>query len=230
MLGIKFLNTSLNFYKGYKVKIVSNFKDYYDYLTNYYGVDNHIVYNRNNKLVQVQADNNIYNTNSWLDSYGLFIDVEKFLNPTEQTLYKSIIEKKLFLYFCGEFFLVKKTLYKLKNGTEKINVELSKLTVFNETLEQYFKDNNIVSALIYGNDYTHFYIKNKYKIRSHFKVEINPKLIEFLGNEFSAEEVFQNIETFIGKLNTQKPLLEVNNDQKIVKYGFDLKSSFRNTK
>ena len=199
------------------MKIISNFKDYYDYIINKYGVDDKIVFYRNNKKILIpskKTQNNFFFNESYL------INDEGKRAYFENDVTSEILIKRLFLYFCGEYYLIElvKKIDKKKNSTNSTNIskEFKKFG-----FEDYFIENNIATSLIYMDENLNF----------GYKVELNPKLINLnFQSLFEPEQVYQNIEQYLGKIKVKDSHFYIDNENKIKQAGFDVKTSFRKRK
>ena len=202
------------------MKIISNFKDYYDYIINKYGVDDKIVFYINNKKILIpskKTQNNFFFNESYL------INDEGKRAYFENDVTSEILIKRLFLYFCGEYYLIElvKKIDKKKNSTNSTNIskEFKKFG-----FEDYFIENNIPTALIYDS-----YMDEN--LNFGYKVELNPKLINLnFQSLFEPEQVYQNIEQYLGKIKVKDSHFYIDNENKIKQAGFDVKTSFRKRK
>lgn len=202
------------------MKIISNFKDYYDYIINKYGVDDKIVFYRNNKKILIpskKTQNNFFFNESYL------INDEGKRAYFENDVTSEILIKRLFLYFCGEYYLIElvKKIDKKKNSTNSTNIskEFKKFG-----FEDYFIENNIATSLIYDS-----YMDEN--LNFGYKVELNPKLINLnFQSLFEPEQVYQNIEQYLGKIKVKDSHFYIDNENKIKQAGFDVKTSFRKRK
>ena len=202
------------------MKIISNFKDYYDYIINKYGVDDKIVFYRNNKKILIpskKTQNNFFFNESYL------INDEGKRAYFENDVTSEILIKRLFLYFCWEYYLIElvKKIDKKKNSTNSTNIskEFKKFG-----FEDYFIENNIATALIYDS-----YMDEN--LNFGYKVELNPKLINLnFQSLFEPEQVYQNIEQYLGKIKVKDSHFYIDNENKIKQAGFDVKTSFRKRK
>lgn len=210
------------------MRIIGNFKDYYDYLIGQYGIDEKVVYER---ICSTESDDG----KRW-NKTGIYKPQHVAIKDTVYNF--EIIAVCGVIYCCyyyrGKFYFgseasdyipkkIKRGLYEndidtfsdlLKSVSQKddffnrvTNVHLRK-TKLNE------KENCPVLILDYNCEYA--------------KVK-NPKLSDYdFGKVLSAEECYVQINNFLSR---EKPVIDNRTDvQKIVGKGFDKKTSFRNVK
>lgn len=229
------------------MKIISKFKDYYDYMLEKYGIDNKIIFNRN--------------------------IIKKTLSIKPSTLHciysmKPVCEYKI-LVICGKIYVIKiKIIYdknkeRLNNCVK--NSDFSLLTredleddkIFNEVsqmLQYIIKESDIKNKekkkdlfyykLMNGNfspamvdisidiNAPIFIINGWTNRNSSINIEeYVPKLMDIKGISgiLPAETIFNDIAFFISNvLTNRKKDVSISNKDKIIKGGFDLKTSFRN--
>ena len=238
------------------MKIISKFKDFYDYKVVKYGVDEKLVYNRKTYCEYFQAlIGKINNIN--IDYRILEDDFNK--NFKDNT--KAIDEKNIHnILFIGEKLI---HLFFTENGVYthfdiKNQEDLRKLTGFEYKKEITFKDGkkfNIYSR--FKEDWEHLLSYNRKKlinldidkndiilsepmilieligISNHnrylytYKFTYNPYLSK-LGIYLDEDFIWQSLVEFLSNKRSEKEIFpEVSNDNKILSKGFDLKTSFR---
>ena len=237
------------------MKIISKFKDFYDYKVAKYGVDEKIIYNRITKI---------------------FRNLPRIFFKNEvQPDYNNKI-----LFVGDKIVLVFKTMEKLYTQFDLENIELLKAKSSNVRIKNFFyhmKDseltfldgntivvNSIVDVDLYEmlqmsrKTFYNFFIKNekdllnideednflnepivliefledvtdhdKRRNVSVYKRTYNPNLKE-LGLYFDEDFVWQSLVEFLSNKRSEKEISpEVSNENKILSKGFDLKTSFR---
>ena len=237
------------------MKIISKFKDFYDYKVAKYGVDEKIIYNRITKI---------------------FINFPRiFIKNEVQPDYNNKI-----LFIGDKIVLVFKTMEKLYTQFDLENIELLKAKSSNVRIKNFFyhmKDseltfldgntivvNSIVDVDLYEmlqmsrKTFYNFFIKNEKdllnideednflnepivliefleNVKDHdkrrnvsvYKRTYNPNLKE-LGLYFDEDFVWQSLVEFLSNKRSEKEISpEVSNKNKILSKGFDLKTSFR---
>ena len=229
------------------MKIISKFKDFYDYKVEKYGVDEKIIYNRITKI---------------------FTNFPRIFTKNEvQPDYNNKI-----LFVGDKIVLVFKTMEKLYTQFDFENIELLKAKSSNVRIKNFFyhmKDseltfldgntivvNSIVDVDLYEmlqmsrKTFYNFFIKNEKdnflnepivliefleNVKDHdkrrnvsvYKRTYNPNLKE-LGLYFDEDFVWQSLVEFLSNKRSEKEISpEVSNENKILSKGFDLKTSFR---
>ena len=237
------------------MKIISKFKDFYDYKVAKYGVDEKIIYNRITKI---------------------FRNFPRMFTKNEvQPDYNNKI-----LFVGDKIVLVFKTKEKLYTQFDLENIELLKAKSSNVRIKNFFyhiKDseltfldgntivvNSIVDMDLYEmlqmsrKTFYNFFIKNEKdllnideednflnepivliefleNVKDHdkrrnvsvYKRTYNPNLKE-LGLYFDEDFVWQSLVEFLSNKRSEREITpEVSNENKILSKGFDLKTSFR---
>ena len=237
------------------MKIISRFRDFYDYKVEKYGVDEKIIYNRITKI---------------------FRHFPRIFTKNEvQPDYNNKI-----LFVGDKIVLVFKTMEKLYTQFDLENIELLKAKSSNVRIKNFFyhmKDseltfldgntivvNSIVDVDLYEmlqmsrKTFYNFFIKNEKdllnideednflnepivliefleNVRDHdkrrtisiYKRTYNPNLKE-LGLYFDTDFIWQSLVEFLSNKRSEKEISpEVSNENKILSKGFDLKTSFR---
>ena len=237
------------------MKIISKFRDFYDYKVEKYGVDEKIIYNRITKI---------------------FTNFSRIFTKNEvQPDYNNKI-----LFVGDKIVLVFKTKEKLYTQFDLEDIELLKAKSSNVRIKNFFyhmKDseltfldgntivvNSIVDVDLYEmlqmsrKTFYNFFIKNEKdllnideednflnepivliefleNVRDHdkrrtisiYKRTYNPNLKE-LGLYFDTDFIWQSLVEFLSNKRSEKEIApEVSNDNKILSKGFDLKTSFR---
>lgn len=227
--------------------IISKYKDYYDHVLKKTGIDNKIVFNRGT------FEKQIYYIKS---SNGLNLCPKNLLsNKYERELKKLPIVDFSILIICGKPIFIKTikevdsivTIEDLKD--KDVYSDLSNIVKFGYF--EYYKikkekRKEYLHGKIYNNDSCTKEIDQLsrnlkspiFKIIKWDKEEImvaynSPILSEIKGipEMFPAEKLFNEISFYIGNvINADPEIVEVSNKSKILKAGFDLKTSFRNVK
>ena len=235
------------------MKIISKFKDFYDYKVVKYGVDEKLVYTRKTYCEYFQ---------------GFFRDInidyrisEDDFNKNLKDDTKPIDEKNIHkILFIGEKLI---HLFSTENGIYthfdiKNENDLRKLNDFQYKKEITFKDGkkfNIFSK--FGSDWDYLLSFNRKKLITSdidkddiilnepmllieligtskssrylyiYKFTYNPNLSQ-MGVYIDADFVWQSLVEFLSNKRSEKEISpEVSNENKILSKGFDLKTSFR---
>ena len=193
------------------MKIISKYKDYYDYLVGIYGQDHKIVldrrdyftpmfYGHETRVVRLYICGRVV---EGLYSKGDFYYGENLKNKYDSEKGYSKFENKYNFLFRG-----KKSVY--------VNTDSGFVTLY---YEPYLDENNLN-------------IKNNCPIliKEYGRLKKYPKLSELgIQQLYSPEEMYKMINEWLSDRITEKELTsdEVPNNQKIVNKGFDVKRSFR---
>ena len=235
------------------MKIISKFKDFYDYKVAKYGVDEKLVYTRKTYCEYFQ---------------GFFRDINIDYRISEDNFNKNLKENTKVtdeknthkILFIGEKLI---HLFFTENGVYthldiKNNEDLRKYTDFEYKKEITFKDGkkfNIYSR--FKEDWEHLLSYNRKKlinldidkndiilsepiilieligISNHnrylytYKFTYNPYLSK-LGIYLDEDFIWQSLVEFLSNKRSEKEIFpEVSNENKILSKGFDLKTSFR---
>ncbi len=196
------------------MKIISNYKDYYDYLAGVQGIDEKIVYER----IQVAKK---YNS-SWVKG-GIYKPLHLDIPETEN--------ERVIIAICGTVYTV---LYDNGNyffGSEiEAHIAQKKKTMFGMDLREAAQ-----LAAIHQNPTK---LNNKYQcpvLRCHYSYTneegleadlLNIRLSDWrIGKILPDEEIWLQISQFLSK---EKPIIDSRTDkEKIEGHGFDYKKSFR---
>ena len=235
------------------MKIISKFKDFYDYKVAKYGVDEKLVYTRKTYCEYFQ---------------GFFRDINIDYRISEDNFNKNLKENTKVtdeknthkILFIGEKLI---HLFFTENGVYthldiKNNEDLRKYTDFEYKKEITFKDGkkfNIFSK--FGNDWDNLLSFNRKKLITYdidkddiilnepmllieligkskssrylyiYKFTYNPVLSK-LGVYIDEDFIWQSLVEFLSNKRSEKEISpEVSNENKILSKGFDLKTSFR---
>ncbi|MGB1019408.1 MAG: hypothetical protein ACPGVH_10050 [Chitinophagales bacterium] len=195
------------------MKIISKYKDYYDYLQGIFGIDNYKIYKRDKIFKEHEFD---LKFEDFKDRYLVPHFFYSF--AINNTIYVMVKTKK------GIFPLSKKLLKSLKYGKYAIESILEydkKATDINKTLRK-----PIVVGIGKLNSYW------MYNRKSDWKTENDPYLKSFSFHKvFSAQELYIEVDSFLGwmKDNPEIPNKQTNAEKLLAK-GFDKKISFRHRK
>lgn len=209
------------------MKIHSRFKDYYDYVEHLYGGDPKLIYNRDTlgfKSLTYHED-----THNYPRFYSLYDEIR---------LYEYVG-----LSICGKFYI----LYRKSHSfdTYKIVEDGFSNIEYGKHLTRYF---NNLSRDNYKKGVHYDYLDNASKECGQpvflFKLEnlshgcsinlnnIAPKLGEIgIGSLIKPEQIYQDIAYYIGNVINHgvdiHPPTQVQDKDRIVQHGFDIKQSFR---
>lgn len=236
------------------MRIKSNFKDYYDFIAfKYGGGDPKITYCRSARISQELDFSFIDNNERRMVEFCNEECVKKYYNDLK--LPSCHIK---FLIFCGKVypiisFATKKenplldgsfsTVFENYKVVKKDDPVLNELYKYRNFMD-YIDGKNKKIPNYYGKKCCFdFAIKNKlpvfvieFKYRSGYSVdEYIPNLGELgFGGILSPEQCYQELSYFIANVMCESPDIklpcEINNEERIIAAGFDLKNSFRNTK
>jgi hypothetical protein len=185
------------------MKIISKFKDYYDYLQGIYGVDNYKVYKRDEIIKE--------------SDFELMFD-EKIKN--QHFFYSFAINNKIYV------------MVKTSKGFYPLTEQLLKNLDYNDwrlrSVLDYKRSTDLNQKygkpIIVGEG---IYCSNK-----DWKVDRDPFMKSFSFHKMlSAKELYVEVETFMGWIKDNPPIQNKQTDaEKIVSNGFDSKISFRHRK
>ena len=237
------------------MKIISRFKDFYDYKVEKYGIDEKIIYNRITKIFRNFP--RIFTKNEVQPDYNnkiLFVgDKIVLIFKTEEKLYTQFDLKDI-------------ELLKAKNS----NVRVKNFSYYMKDSEITFLDGNTIFVNSFINidlydllkmnrkTFYNFFIKNKKdffdideennffnepivlieflenvtdhdnrRSTSVYKKTYNPNLSQ-MGVYIDEDFIWQSLVEFLSNKRSEKEISpEVSNENKILSKGFDLKTSFR---
>jgi len=201
------------------MKIITKMKDYYDYMVGTYGMDPLTVYDRRN----IDSVGIEYPNKDGYDSRTFFICGTKY---------------KIY-YYRGDIYHTEDELLVLndrlkRNGYDGIlsNWRRNSSTIVHAHFRQHNgnTDNNDVHGepiLMYKDTYWDYNNGSK-NTRDKFVV---PLLREYgLARYITANEMFQNVYSFLSKLKDKEVPNNQTDIEKVVSHGFDKKISFRHRK
>lgn len=201
-----------------------------------YGIDNKIIYKRDSSKLLVDLYNKKIVENKYSSSIQGKLERKYLIDKdgksasffTNKNDIITVKEEKKILFFCGQMYSILKLVFtdSKNNSKEKLEINKEYNSKYSFVIE-HLKTNGIVSALIYG-----------YKIdegNKHFRtyelMEYNPNLgaLNFILM-MSPELAYQEIEQYLSDFKSNEKICEVDNKNKILQAGFDLKTSFRKSK
>lgn len=217
-----------NVFNGMKVLAKRNEKDYYDYLQNYYGIDELVVYDRR-KSFPIDLSN-------FYIGYGLDILFKKKKEDDDikQRLVKRRGKEKLegrILYFVLEvgyhqyYFKVERYL----DGNDTVVLEPEIVEKKKVSLAEKISDCPLSLCLVFKEAWSgKFYLPQSYK---EYHLVKNPILKNtYIPRFIEPKEIWNNLYEYISSLR-DKPFEDTRtNDQHIESHGFDKKISFRHRK
>jgi len=228
------------------MKIISKFKDFYDYKVAKYGVDEKLVYNRKTccdyykiRFQYLNLHKNVPEKVSIGDFDNILKEHIKFFNKTNHNKILIVGEKIVHLFFTEDgvytHFDIKnpkdiggETIYKYwayYDGTKEITFNDGKkiesyLNISKE--EVLFNEPIILVEYIGGIDRKIARYDN-----SVYKFTYNPNLSQ-MGVYIDEDFIWQSLVEFLSNKRSEKEISpEVSNENKILSKGFDLKTSFR---
>ena len=237
------------------MKIISKFKDFYDYKVEKYGVDEKIIYNRITKIFRNFP--RIFTKNEVQPDYN-----NKILFVGDKIVLVFKTKEKLYTQFDLEDI----ELLKAKNS----NVRVKNFSYYMKDSEITFLDGNTIFVNSFINidlydllkmnrkTFYNFFIKNKKdffdideennffnepivlieflenvtdhdnrRSTSVYKKTYNPNLSQ-MGIYIDEDFIWQSLVEFLSNKRSEKEISpEVSNENKILSKGFDLKTSFR---
>lgn len=191
------------------MRIISKFKDYYDYLQGIYGIDEKLILDRTEYTPMVYKPSGLSYSEIIIGDYlihGLWYNDNIYYGEEIETLNIITFDKRFYQSVDD-----KKDYYLIKHGN------FGYLKILKEPM-----------LLTDSPAYIHncpILIKNWDGYKK------NPILKEYLLNKvYSPFEIWLLLSEFLGKLNTNYIQSIQSNTEKIISHGFDLKTSFRNIK
>jgi len=188
------------------MKIISKYKDYYDYLQGVYGVDNYKVYTRSNIIME--------------KDFELKFDLEDKKKTNQHFFYSFAINNKFYVIvktLKGIFPISKKLLEDLGYSEWSIKnvLDYSNITNANKLLQKPILVSNGIASNI-----------------KDWEADKDPLMKSFSFHKIlSAQELYIEVETFLGWVKDNPPIPNnQTNKEKIISNGFDLKQSFRHRK
>ena len=190
------------------MKIISKFKDYYDYLQGIYGIDTNLVLDRTNFSPIPYKPSDFTVSTIIICDYmvqGLWVgekiyygeEIEQFIDKNNNRCYGLNDEE-----------------YHIYNDNSSIKYVLKKPKLLIDSPCYKLKCPILFAKRYNGNEIKDF--------------ENNPILKEYFFHKvFMAEEIWLMLSEFLGKLKNPNIVDNQSNKEKIVSHGFDLKSSFR---
>ena len=232
------------------MKILSPFKDYYDYISHLFGIDNSIIYKRNTFKIKKKLKNEtifeslLFTTKTLSNHYSIY--------PRFPVL-KVEIYKFKWLIVCGKQFLLVSE--KQKDNTYS-DYKLITINQYND-IKAYWNSYRKIKDYDYfvGSISNPIYIEISKLINNPIfemsdtinlfgdDISTNDTYFEFkslsigkygIANFYTPERLYQDLSYFIGNTLKDtpdiKPPVEVSNKDKIIGHGFDYVSSFRGKK
>ncbi len=222
--------------------LLSNFKDYYDYMIGITGVDEKIVYNRSNITDKFLDNQNFYNfprcssTNHYHEYLILSICGKRYTLICDKKDNRDIKYINYNFLKCSDLRLV--TMKDLEDSCIYYDVTTfwdrhrSKRSIKNTYNELHGKiDSDLIE------------ISKKIKIPvflissvgcNHTNIHSRTPILSQIGGipgMIPPDKLFNDICYFISNIiNNDKKMIEISNKDKILKAGFDLKTSFRKVK
>lgn len=238
--------------------IISKFKDYYDFMVEKYGRDDKIILDRRiieNNVVELNEHEDISfrfinpNVSSYQKNYnnqicfkflvicgkiyivkGLFCKAEEsnvqwdifslftFKDLEDEKISKEFIE----LVYSKDFGYFEKMKFKRKGYKDYNDLK----NFFNNDKNNFMIGvSKKIKRAIFMVDVIY---RDEKSLRVYYKTPVLEK-IKGISGILPPEKIYQDLSYFIGNILTdQKEIYETSNKTKIVKAGFDLKTSFRN--
>jgi len=227
------------------MKIISKHKDYYDYLTGVYGIDEKMVYDRRTDGLEKPSEdiispinkstvtthrfsicNRIYVVYQFENEFYHTID-ERF--ELYHILKKRNIDKSFLVYRSWRRYNIKEDIkegieekFEMDNYPSNINKAIRQPVLIQTTWENdSFKYEEVKDS--------RYFKDTSKKVHSYWRT---PYLAEYgFPKWYPADEMYKQVVAFIGWLkdNPEIPNNQTN-EEKIISNGFDLKTSFRDKK
>lgn len=234
------------------MKVISKYKDYYDFVAKIYGEDPKIVFNRNPQhfdatISYTPLESDFYsglshvmrNSHSVIASYHNRVVLSRKSTPAEYYIDGIIV--------CGKLYIM---LHKLINKIEPYQYEQIELLTIQEYFEKYVKKSDSwytgrINSLCSANDkfieinkrfnspvvYLNLHVKESRQNKLDCTVSTN---LSLLDRQFETKvdpyQMFQDLQMFITNNLTPEMVTETIDDKyKILQHGFD-KQSFRHRK
>jgi len=214
------------------------YKDYYDYIPNVLGVDEKVIFKRKEYL-EYQAGYEITQEFNGTFSFDFYNSEKEIKNGYETIgllvvcgyIYPISIKRICYYETSAEYnILTVEEFENLSNFSFWQIKEIKKMKSYfynyNEKMEEISKklDTSIFIIL----DIKVLQGQNKYKIKFLNKIPLL-KDVGF-GKIKQSMEIYKELYNYFLKQNPSDPPISVDNKQKIVKAGFDIKESFRHRK
>jgi hypothetical protein len=238
----------------------SSLKDYYDGVVQTSGIDKTIVYDRQPKISNWKDKDfpeflkrklfQIYwSSKKEKDNISPIVDLEHYNSPSLKPNIKYKSYQYIVVGFCGKLYIGFKFFY-INDDNEldfdiiydfneiKTIIAHSKRDNFKERYDKIanldlidkFREYN-TPIFVYESSYSLRF--DKFNSHYYEKFIINPLLKYYqFYKVFGSYQAFQEISMFLGGVlgSNGKEIVEVDNRTKIIKHGFDLKTSFRKDK
>lgn len=214
------------------MRIISNFKDYYDHGM-MYGVDTQNVFSRvnNNGKMREESLLNFITETEWK---RMALDFRLY----SATRLSTCSLEKMILGFCGVLYRVYKIDYGLNEKAKKnlfFYTEADAFVALNETpRRRYFSYREKSSTILTKENLSIFLKINSpiFVLTRNEKIAWYPRLIDYsFFNIKNATVAFSEIEQFnTNVLKTTSIPLDLSNKDRLIQHGFDIKESFRHRK
>ena len=238
------------------MKIISKFKDFYDYKVAKYGVDEKLVYTRktyceyyetNFISIYTSSDNRILEENfnkNLKENFEYFkgINFHKILVLGEKLIHLFFTENGVYTHFDAKKLDVSKGTYQSYYSKEITfndgrNFEITTVfgyawdKLFSYDRKKLFSSMRIDKSDIIFNEpmiLIEYFGESHVKYhRSLYKFTYNPNLSQ-MGVYVDEDFIWQSLVEFLSNKRSEKEISpEVSNENKILSKGFDLKTSFR---
>lgn len=201
------------------MKIIDNKKDYYDYLSGIWGIDDKVVFDRRgSKMVEKDVRDIKKSPEEW----GWYFVGEVYLKIGDW-VYGFVRDSE-----SGEIVKMDKII----SGWWKDRVEMDNPVEIEKFHFKKDMPDSVVGMLyrIYSGDGKSTMIKGRYGLGYHGEIKIsNPILgqFDFIKKYIPAEEVWQKLYDYISKRNEKEIVDQRNDIEKLESAGFDKKTSFR---
>lgn len=209
-----------------KILTPRNNKDYYDYLTGIYGIDDKVVYDRRQFTVLARLDSPFFSyvrmENDALKKAVRTIECKKWVTQYLATELYCMLEVGLKWYFFKVERYLNNSLEVCLDWTIAKTVEITKEQKLGETPMTFFSA--YIRYSFWGTDKLDIRVNKENSIQ-------NPILTGTpIPSLISPQEIYQVLSSYISSLNDIDIIDNRTDIQKAEALGFDYKTSFRNIK
>ena len=218
------------------MKIISKFKDFYDYKVAKYGVDEKLIYNRKTSCDYYKMRFQYLNLHKNVPEKVLVEDFDnilkehiKFFDKTNHNKILIVGEKIVHLFFTENGVY---THFDIKNPKDIGGETIYKYWAYYDATKKItFNDGKKIEIHITFNELWNDFFAYDRKIarydNSVYKFTYNPNLSQ-IGVYIDEDFIWQSLAEFLSNKRSEKEISpEVSNENKILSKGFDLKTSFR---
>lgn len=232
------------------MKIISKYKDYYDFVAKLYGEDPKIVFNRKPDEFETTINYTANESDFYSELARIMFDENRNL-PSYSIYSKTKTPPKSYIdciIVCGKLYIMK---YDLITTIPPYQFKQTELLTIHEYFDEFSKDDNNIwrinrmanlcnsedkyitlninfgSPIVYLKNGQHYTMQNKLKCH----VVTNLSLLEHqFETKITAFQMFQDIQMFISNhMISEVKIEQIEDKYKIIQHGFN-KQSFRHRK